>query len=260
MDLQMPIMDGYEATKIIRESDSKIPIIALTANAMKEDVDATKKVGMNEHLNKPIDVEKLYKILLRYISKKEEVKTQIVQEKEEVFIPSFKNIDTKIGLSHLGDNKKLYLKVLNDFKSDYENLKLQELNDEDLKRVAHTLKGLSANLGIKELSKIAGQIEKTLDKKLFSKLYEELNIVLTELEVLNISNNTNSSKEKITSTRRDELFLSLKEYASKRRAKGCKEVIEVIEKYSLNNNDMNLLRQIKELLQARKYKEIVAII
>ena len=70
MDLQMPIMDGYEATKIIRELDSNVPLIALTANAMKEDEQRTKLIGMNEHLNKPIDIEKLYKILLQYISKK----------------------------------------------------------------------------------------------------------------------------------------------------------------------------------------------
>ncbi len=70
MDLQMPIMDGYEATRIIREQDSNIPIIALTANAMKEDIQRTKKAGMNEHLNKPIDVKSLYDTLLKYISKK----------------------------------------------------------------------------------------------------------------------------------------------------------------------------------------------
>lgn len=70
MDIQMPRMDGYEATTIIRKQDQNIPIIALTANAMKEDVDKTKAVGMNEHLNKPIDVEKLYDVLLKYISTK----------------------------------------------------------------------------------------------------------------------------------------------------------------------------------------------
>ena len=55
----MPILDGYEATKEIRKQDKEIPIIALTANAMKEDVSKTSEVGMNRHLNKPIDVNKL---------------------------------------------------------------------------------------------------------------------------------------------------------------------------------------------------------
>ncbi len=68
MDLQMPIMDGYEATKIIREIDKDIPIIALSANAMTEEVEKTKAYGMNEHLAKPIDVEKLFTTLSKYIN------------------------------------------------------------------------------------------------------------------------------------------------------------------------------------------------
>ncbi|MCK4441619.1 MAG: response regulator [Sulfurovaceae bacterium] len=67
MDIQMPIMDGYEATKIIRQRDKDIPIIALTANAMKEDIEKSKSYGMNSHINKPIDVDKLYNTLFQYI-------------------------------------------------------------------------------------------------------------------------------------------------------------------------------------------------
>ena len=66
MDIQMPILDGYEAAKTIRKKDKKIPIIAVTASAMKEDVEKTMESGMNDHLNKPIDVKKLYQILLKY--------------------------------------------------------------------------------------------------------------------------------------------------------------------------------------------------
>jgi len=66
MDIQMPILDGYETAKIIRENDKKIPIIAVTASAMKEDVERTIESGMNDHLNKPIDVTKLYQTLLKY--------------------------------------------------------------------------------------------------------------------------------------------------------------------------------------------------
>jgi len=68
MDIQMPIMDGYRASEIIRKKDKEIPIIALSANAMQEDVKKSKAHGMNSHLNKPIEVEKLYDTLLTYIS------------------------------------------------------------------------------------------------------------------------------------------------------------------------------------------------
>jgi len=66
MDIQMPILDGYGAAEEIRKIDKEIPIIAITASAMKEDVERTIQVGMNDHLNKPIDVNKLYEILLKY--------------------------------------------------------------------------------------------------------------------------------------------------------------------------------------------------
>ena len=66
MDIQMPILDGYSAAKIIRQTDKTIPIIAVTASAMKEDIEKTKESGMNNHLNKPIDVTLLYQTLLKY--------------------------------------------------------------------------------------------------------------------------------------------------------------------------------------------------
>lgn len=74
MDIQMPIMNGYEAAKAIRESgreDAKsIPIFAMTANAFNEDVIAATQSGMNGHIAKPIDVDVLYKILNVNLNKK----------------------------------------------------------------------------------------------------------------------------------------------------------------------------------------------
>jgi len=91
MDIQMPIMDGYETTKIIRQENQEIPIIALTANAMKEDIERSIASGMNDHLNKPVKVEKLYETLIHYIAlKKERLKEEerelkgLLQGKERV--------------------------------------------------------------------------------------------------------------------------------------------------------------------------------
>ena len=68
MDIQMPIMDGLEATRRIRKHNKKIPIIALTANAMREDISLSLDSGMNDHLVKPIDVDKLYTVLIQYLA------------------------------------------------------------------------------------------------------------------------------------------------------------------------------------------------
>lgn len=68
MDIEMPIMDGYDATKIIRKGNKEIPIIALTSNGTIEDINRTRSVGMNEHLLKPIDLERLYYTFSKYIN------------------------------------------------------------------------------------------------------------------------------------------------------------------------------------------------
>jgi CheY-like chemotaxis protein len=71
MDIQMPIMNGLEATTAIRaigrEYTSNVPIVAMTANAFADDVVATRKAGMNEHLPKPINFEQLVEVLNRFI-------------------------------------------------------------------------------------------------------------------------------------------------------------------------------------------------
>jgi len=68
MDIEMPVMDGYEATKIIREENLNIPIIALTANNTIEDRDKTESIGMNAHLSKPIEPKLLYQTFSKYIN------------------------------------------------------------------------------------------------------------------------------------------------------------------------------------------------
>lgn len=71
MDIQMPVMDGYEATRQIRAIEdmqlSNITIIAMTANAFEEDKVAAVDAGMNDHLSKPIDVKMLKSVLARYL-------------------------------------------------------------------------------------------------------------------------------------------------------------------------------------------------
>jgi CheY-like chemotaxis protein len=71
MDIQMPVMNGYEATRAIRQLENKklanLPIIAMTANAFSEDVQAAKNAGMNGHIAKPIDVQKMMEVLADFL-------------------------------------------------------------------------------------------------------------------------------------------------------------------------------------------------
>ena len=73
MDVQMPVMDGLEATKRIRELYScdkeDLPIIAMTANAFKDDIEKCLEAGMNDHVSKPLDVDRVFEVLRKYLLK-----------------------------------------------------------------------------------------------------------------------------------------------------------------------------------------------
>ena len=254
MDLQMPIMGGIEATEIIRQKDKKIPIIALTANAMKEDMKRTKEVGMNEHLNKPINVEDLYRTLLKYISKKTN-KTRKKDIVEEIVFPKFNNINTQLGLKYLSENKKLYLKVLNDFYVSYKDLNLDDLDDVEFKRATHTIKGLSANIGATKLHKIVKLLDETQDKTLLKEFYEELFNVVNELSQLDKKKETSNLSE-LDIKKKEELLQELKFYATKKRSRQCYKILEEFQQYKLLEEDIELLKKLKFFVDNRKYKDI----
>lgn len=72
MDIQMPVMNGYEASKAIRASGradlEKIPIVAMTADAFADDIRKSEEAGMNDHISKPVDIERLEEALLKWIN------------------------------------------------------------------------------------------------------------------------------------------------------------------------------------------------
>ncbi|RLA79930.1 MAG: hypothetical protein DRG78_11940, partial [Epsilonproteobacteria bacterium] len=271
MDIQMPIMDGYEATKLIREIDSTIPIVALTANAMKEDIQRTQKAGMNEHLNKPIDVEKLYATLIKYVTKKitKPLKSVEVEMLDKFEIPEFVNIDSKIGLKHLLDNKKLYLKILNDFKDNYKDLspvglipcgKLEAMDEDEFKRTIHTIKGLSANIGAIKLNKVSQKLDTTQSKEFYSEFYKELDSLLQELSFKLYTKNkstNNFDKNEISKELRDKLFAELKVAVNTKQVKKCKPIIERLDTYILNKEDKTLFEDIKILIKKYKFKDAI---
>jgi PAS domain S-box-containing protein len=257
MDLQMPIMDGYEATKIIRQKDKDIPIIALTANAMREDMARTKEAGMNEHLNKPIEVEKLYQTLLKYLSKKS-FNTTISVEKDSVKLPNFQYLDTTKALKHLGGNKNLYLKVLANFQKDYTHFEIDKFNTVDFKRATHTLKGLSANIGATQLHIVTKELDETQDKTLLNGVYQELQKVLEDLKQLKGENaNSEIALLELSYKHKIELFNQLKEFIEKFKVNKYKEVIKEIEKYKLESDDKKTLKSVKEFLNVYNYKDAI---
>ena len=253
MDLQMPIMDGLTATKIIRDTKDgqNIPIIALTANAMQEDIEATKDAGMNEHLTKPIDVEKLYTILLKYISLKND--NIIIEDMpiDNITLPNFKYIDTSVGLLLLLDNQELYIKLLNDFYNDYKDIDFSAFDDEEYFRLIHSISGVSGSIGATQLHNSAKQLDSTQDKVYFDEFKSKLNLVIEELKEklkINTSIVKNNNLLELNSKKRDELFSELKTALRTNRPKNCTSILQEIEKYKLNKEDSELFVNINRFI------------
>jgi len=125
MDINMPLLDGYSATTKIRQDSryNNIPIIALTANTRPEDIQKTEDVGMQEHLEKPINVEKLYAILLDFIIPKAKAlqnksQTNLSAKKREEEVSDIINpniLNTHKALLALNNNKNTYHTLLLNF-------------------------------------------------------------------------------------------------------------------------------------------------
>ncbi len=175
MDLQMPVMDGYEATRLIRKSESaaNLPILAMTAHAMKEERQQCLDAGMNDHVTKPIDPEHFIKTLVKWIKPVSGSVTGAPvpltgNEEETALTESVPGIDLHSALKRLKGNKSLLRKLLLHFAENQCNAVdeirtlLRNDNMEQSLRIAHSLKGAAGNLSANAVFKAAGALESAL--------------------------------------------------------------------------------------------------
>ncbi|MCS0350559.1 response regulator [Vibrio ordalii] len=171
MDMQMPIMDGISATKEIRQYEKwkALPIVAMTANAMSSDVEHCLNAGMNDHVAKPIDVQRLYHVLRKYLKADETtpVPSTVLpnQVKPSTGYPELTGIDVEQAIFRIGGNAQRYFEILDHFlaSQQQEIAQFPKLIDkgqwEEAERVMHTLKGSAANLGIEPIAQLANEME-----------------------------------------------------------------------------------------------------
>lgn len=205
MDIQMPVMDGYTATKEIRKKSEfkDLPIIAMTANAMAGDREKALESGMNDYVTKPINPDDLYRSIQKWIPEKRSGKliTPTLEKPRVESVKSdlslLKEIDTENGLKRVAGNEELYTRILFQFRESNANFST-ELNEliqgnkiEDAVRMAHTLKGVSGNIGAKKVQSYAGDLEAIIkgEKPSKTKLKKSLDLVEKELSIVLISIN-----------------------------------------------------------------------
>lgn len=163
MDIQMPLMSGYEATKIIREHNKEIPIIALTAAAMIEDREKVLEAGMNEHLSKPIQSDVMLRAIIRYFDAAFELPSMSPSQTQEA--QTF--LDVAYAMRLIGVNEALYAKILSKFSEElregFAPLKaVTTLAKSDAKALLHALKGVSGNVGANRLGASASRLDAAL--------------------------------------------------------------------------------------------------
>lgn len=189
MDLQMPVLSGFDATKIIREIDKQIPIVALTASNLIEDREKANEVLMDDFLLKPIDTEILYNVLIKYIKKLKGVKIAYKTIKNE---PLNNILDLNVLKNKISDNKQIEMilrKFLEELEDDFKDIIEYLLNsNEKAKTLVHSLKGLSGNIGANRLFDICVKIDNKF-KKAVSIDPSDIKILKDEIE--NIKNELN---------------------------------------------------------------------
>jgi signal transduction histidine kinase/DNA-binding response OmpR family regulator len=189
MDMQMPVMDGLEATRLIRADQrwADLPIIAMTANALASDREDCLRAGMNDHVAKPIDPACLFDTLRQWIRPRpglggaagdqagpdpspgsERGGSISVAEVAEASLPALPGIDVSDGLRHTMGRQDVYLKLLRKFAANYRHAAeqsrtaLAQGERDTALRLAHTVKGLAGNVGASVLREAAGQLESAL--------------------------------------------------------------------------------------------------
>ncbi|MDH5755355.1 MAG: response regulator [Nitrospinota bacterium] len=178
MDIQMPVMDGFEATRKIREEGiyDRIPIIALTAHAMPEDRERFISCGMDDSITKPISPESLYQTLVRWgktPSGSVEAEDGYISQTGEGTEPAsilgnLKGFDTKSSLELLNGDIRTYIRLLKYFREGYlDSVKKVEealaIGDiENALAIAHAVKGASSSLSAYRINQAATELEKAI--------------------------------------------------------------------------------------------------
>ncbi|MEQ8191887.1 MAG: response regulator, partial [Candidatus Eremiobacterota bacterium] len=198
MDLQMPEMDGFTATRHIRLKESKdgghIPVVAMTAHAMMEHRIKCFDAGMDDYITKPLEGKIIFQTIERILKKiPSSIKEEFPSHSENIIF------DSKAFLERLDGNMQLFRKTLSlsldDITSEIMNLTsaIEKGESSKIKFHAHSIKGVSSNISACTLKNIAGKIEdlsfsdnksqiKELEKELFRE-FEKFKENLRELHV-----------------------------------------------------------------------------
>lgn len=200
MDIQMPVMDGVTATRLLRETPRTraLPIVAMTANVMEEDRQRYRKAGMTDFVAKPIEPATLFRILAAHLqsgaAQEGPAIRPVVEEDLPILIPPYiEGIDLRVGRSRLMGSDSRYARYLRLFAEQNIELPLQlqtALDARDLttaQRLAHTLKGSAGQIGAEQVRGAAEAFEKAVTDGASTATLTEMVSTITEVLILTVN-------------------------------------------------------------------------
>ncbi|MFA9464756.1 MAG: response regulator [Velocimicrobium sp.] len=285
MDMQMPVMDGLEATRRIRSSQeyAKLPIIAMTANAMEKDRQLCLESGMNDHIAKPIDPEQLFLILSKWIPQRHKVDAEAGYGKRTKEVKLEKKLDIDIdgldvesGMRRVLGKQNSYIKLLRKYVEQQKNF-TDEINHafdacdyDTAQRLAHTLKGVSGNIGAVEILRKAAVLEEAIKEKQAEDIIKEytidvgktLNIMRNKIEkilpadeVITVKSGEESSTDALISQ-----LKIIRPFVKTRKPKKCTEMLSSYRELIWPLNLHKDAEDLDKLITKYKFKEALELL
>jgi polar amino acid transport system substrate-binding protein len=272
MDINMPIMGGYEATGKLKEMGYKVPIIALSANARAEDVMKSLECGMVEHISKPIDKDILYSTITKYLANKEITMQNSKREHENDDNFKFETLNAKALLDDISNNTTLFETLLGRFVEDYKDYEIASkklFSDKDEKAIKdyfHKFKSTSGSIRTLKLFSLVEEYYGSLqngERKTFleEKIAFETIKVVDELKIFLVNQKLKSTidvvdEESECTLDYSELQLALE---SKNFTK-IKSVLALLDGSKLSKKEKTIFEKVSELIKNYKFNEALEVI
>ena len=193
MDIHMPVMNGYEATSLIRNVDSSIPIIAMTADAIAGVEEKCSSIGIDHYISKPFDPEQFVETIWQVVKPYKEgllIKSEDEAKQEGQMRAHKALLDENDGIRHMGGNVDLYDMVLKEYYNENKetslilNRAIEKEDYEEAAQIVHKLKSSSGSIGAKGLYEVASKFQKSLSNgevEVIPKLHKEFEEMVKEL-------------------------------------------------------------------------------
>ncbi|MEO5330805.1 MAG: response regulator [Magnetococcus sp. YQC-5] len=278
MDIQMPIMDGYQATLEIRKMPHGInlPIVAMTANVMVSDLARCWEVGMNDHVPKPIDPNKLFLVLNKWLTPRKQDQSSLLAPVHEpaklnpdiVSSIAMPGIDTASGLFHAGGSATLYRSLLTKFGDNHVRF-VEELQETlargemaQAARMVHTLKGSSGTIGALRLQTLAAELESSMvfPQDFLEELASVLNSVKRLCSVVPSEGMVEKSQLLVVDQAKIlQTVLKLKPHLEKKRPRNCDPILEELAGMVLPEGVRGDMEQLAMLIKKYKLKDALSV-